>query len=141
MENCFYCEKSDKLNELMVKVIDLDYSDVYLIRNQNFPGRCVVAYKDHKRELFELGKQELIGFTEEVSLVTKVINDMFEADKMNYGIYGDGVPHLHYHLVPKKKDEYCWGAPFSLTGNDNYLEETELQDRAAKIRSEIQKGR
>lgn len=138
MENCFYCEKKEKLNELMVEVCELDYSYVYLVRNQNFPGRCVVAYKDHKRELFELSDEELIGYTKEVSLVSQAIHNIFQADKMNYGIYGDGVPHVHYHIVPKKKDEYCWGAPFNLQGNDQYVNADELSKRANLIKAFIE---
>jgi len=34
--------------------------------------------------------------------------------KINYAIYGDLVPHLHYHVVPKYRGGPNWGEPFAL---------------------------
>lgn len=136
---CFYCEKGAELDNLMVRVCTLSASDVYLVRNQNFPGRCVVAYKEHKTELFQLTEKERNDYAKDVSVVAKAIYELFDADKLNYAIYGDGVPHLHYHIIPKKKDEYCWGSPFDMNGNPTFLSEEELNDRVALIREYIEK--
>lgn len=135
--DCFYCEKKEKLNELMIPVCDLSVSHVYLVRNQNFPGRCVVAYREHKTELFQLNKEELSAFSQDVATVAKAISDIYAADKINYGIFGDGVPHLHYHVVPKKKGEFCWGGQFDMNGNAAFPSVDELITAAGKIAAYI----
>ena len=137
--NCFYCEKGEKLNELMIPVCTLSRSVVYLVRNQNFPGRCVVCFQDHKTELFQLTEEERNGFMKDVADTAKAIWDIFTPDKLNYGVYGDGVPHFHVHVIPKHKDGYCWGGTFDLNGNADYLSEEKLEARAALIRDYIKR--
>ena len=137
--SCFYCEKDKTLDDLMVKICSLSASEVYLVRNQNFPGRCVVAYKDHKTELFQLTEEERNAYAKDVAVVSKAVYELFRADKLNYAIYGDGVPHLHYHIIPKKKGEYCWGGPFDMNGNPVTLSDEELEARIALIREHIEK--
>ena len=137
MNTCFYCEKNETLSNIMLPVCSLKHSEVYIIKNQNYPGRCVVAYKEHKCELYELSSEELLGFSQEVAAVAKAIAEHTQADKINYAIYGDGVPHLHYHVVPKKKELYGWGSPFTLSGNDAYPSEEELQTLAGILSKKI----
>ena len=52
MNDCFYCENGEKLNSLMIEVCKLDYSTVYLNRDQKHKGRCIVMFKDHKQGIF-----------------------------------------------------------------------------------------
>ena len=137
--SCFYCEKNEALTNLMTRVCSLKASEVYLVKNQNFPGRCVVAYKDHKTELFQLTDEERNDFSRDVAIVADAVYHLFQADKLNYAIYGDGVPHLHYHIIPKKRGEYCWGGPFDMNGNPTELPEDEFQARIDLIRNYIEK--
>lgn len=134
---CFYCEKSQALTDQMVLVCELEESVVYLVKDQSFPGRCVVTCKEHVTELFSLPAPRRHVYTDEVALVSRAIYELFDADKMNYAIYGDGVPHLHVHLVPKKKDGYCWGGPFRMDGEKVLLGEKEQADRIALIAEKI----
>lgn len=108
MMDCFYCTKDQRLLDLMIPLAELTWSDVYLFRDQKHYGRCVVALKEHKTELFQL-TQELFG---EVSAVSQAIAEHTRAAKINYAIYGDLVSHFRVHLVPKQKDGLQWGGPF-----------------------------
>ena len=47
MNDCFYCENGEKLNSLMIEVCKLDYSTVYLNRDQKHKGRCIVISVSH----------------------------------------------------------------------------------------------
>ena len=59
MAECFYCEKdNEKRKALMLDVCELPYSIVYLFRDQKNKGRCVVAFKGHKTEYFQLTPEE-----------------------------------------------------------------------------------
>lgn len=111
--SCFYCEKDQRLLDLMLPLAELTWSNVYLFRDQKHPGRCVVALKEHKDELFQLSPQQRDGFFAEVSAVAQAISEYTKADKINYAIYGDLVSHFHVHLVPKHRDGLQWGGPFT----------------------------
>ena len=59
MAECFYCEKdNEKRKALMLDVCELPYSIVYLFRDQKNKDRCVVAFKGHKTEYFQLTPEE-----------------------------------------------------------------------------------
>lgn len=113
--DCFYCTKDQRLMELMVPLAQMRWSDVYLFRDQKHPGRCVVALKEHKDELFQLSEEQRNGFFAEVSAVAEAIAGYTKADKINYAIYGDIVSHFHVHLVPKHQGGLQWGGPFTDT--------------------------
>ena len=93
-------------------------STVYLWRDGRYPGRCVVALKGHARELFALEPAKRQQFMDGVGAVAAAIQQGFQADKINYAIFGDTVPHLHFHLVPKRKDGPEWGLPFVVNSSE-----------------------
>ena len=114
MAECFYCEKdNEKRKALMLDVCELPYSIVYLFRDQKNKGRCVVAFKGHKTEYFQLTPEENAGYFADVAKVAKVLDELYHPDKINYATYGDGMPHVHVHIVPKYKGGVSWGQPFS----------------------------
>lgn len=135
---CFYCENGEELNKLMIPVMNLKASRVLLVRNQNFPGRVVVQYKDHKTEMFQLTPEELHDFSDDVAVSAQAIMELFQADKINYGIFGDGVPHLHVHIIPKKQGEYCWGGQFDMNGQPDFPSEEIMMERVKLIREKIE---
>jgi len=137
MNKCLYCGQEEERSALMVPVCELDYSIVYFVKNQNFPGRCVVAFKGHKEELFQLTDEEQAGYMSNIARVSKAIYEIYKPDKLNYAIYGDGVPHVHCHIVPKKKDGFCWGKPFVLDGNNNVLSDEEAAKLAEQIKNKL----
>ena len=111
--SCFYCEKDERLLALMTPLAELRWADVYLFNDQKHPGRCIVALKGHKDEIWQLSPEQRNGFFAEVSAVAEAVSRYAEADKINYAIYGDKVSHFHVHLVPKKEGGLQWGGPFT----------------------------
>lgn len=132
-ESCFYCTKDKGLDELMLKVCSLQASTVYLFKDQSYQGRCVVALKEHKKELFELHSEELTTFMSEVSRVAGAINKLFFPDKINYAIYGDQVSHLHFHIVPKYKNGLLWGKPFGNNPDGKKILDSEEYDELINL--------
>jgi diadenosine tetraphosphate (Ap4A) HIT family hydrolase len=82
-------------------IADLGLSMAYLHDDQFFPGWAVVVFKRHATELFHLAPTERIQLMEEVSRFAKVLAETFDAKKMNYGLLGNQMPHIHWHLIPR----------------------------------------
>lgn len=139
MNTCFYCENGEKLRSLMIEICELPYSKVYLNRDQKHKGRCIVALKDHKTEYFQMSPEENAGYFAEVSKVAKAIFDLYHPDKINYATYGDGVPHVHVHIVPKYQGGLNWGSPFDDTLPKQLLSDGEYEEMAEALRAEILK--
>ncbi len=98
----------------MIEITPLAVSTLYLFKEQTHRGRCVVAYRAHVNELFELPDTELALFMTDVARAAKAIKAAFAPNKINYGAYSDKLPHLHMHLVPKYEGGAAWGAPFEM---------------------------
>ena len=111
-DSCFYCEKDERLSDLMVKVAELETSILYLNKDQTHTGRSIVAFNSHKKELFELSADELRQFSKDVANAAQALQQAFAPHKINYAIYGDHVSHLHVHLVPKYDTDEDWGSAF-----------------------------
>lgn len=137
MDNCFYCENGEKLKSLMIEICRLEYADVYLNRDQKHKGRIVVKFKGHKTEYFQLTKEENAGFFAELALAAQAVFNLYRPDKVNYATFGDGVPHVHVHVVPKYRDGLNWGAPFDDTLEKHLLSEEAYGDMVKEIREEI----
>lgn len=114
LPDCQYCRKDQRLQDLMIEVAPLGASTLYLFKEQTYRGRCVVAYRAHVNELFELSDAELALFMKDVARAAKAIKAAFNPHKVNYGAYSDKLPHLHVHLVPKYEGGPQWGTTFTM---------------------------
>jgi len=135
---CKYCGHSPELFEIAVHIADFETSELYLMRNQAYPGRCILVFKNHRAELFELSPEELRSYSSELARSAAAIKTVFGAAKINYAAYGDLVPHLHFHLVPKFPGGRSWGAPFDLDPSPGLFPEAgELAKSIGDIRSAL----
>ena len=56
---CFYCDEHHEGREaIMFYVGEMKAGTLYLFKDQAHLGRCVLALKDHKKELCECGAQD-----------------------------------------------------------------------------------
>ena len=133
--NVFTVKKTTKSARL--DVCELPYSIVYLFRDQKNKGRCVVAFKGHKTEYFQLTPEENAGYFADVAKVAKVLDELYHPDKINYATYGDGMPHVHVHIVPKYKGGVSWGQPFSDSLPKVLLTDAEYDAMIADLRAKL----
>lgn len=138
--DCFYCTKDRRLLDLMTPLAEMKWSDVYLFRDQKHEGRCIVALKGHKDEIFALTPEQRSGFFAEVSAVAQAIAAHTKAAKINYAIYGDKVSHFHVHLVPKQVDGLQWGGPFTDSIEKVALSQPQYDALAAALLAELKKA-
>ena len=97
----------------------------------------IVAYKDHVSELVDISDEERNLFFADVATAAKAIHKVFKPDKVNYGAYGDGGCHLHFHLVPKYKGEFEWGTPFAMNPGLKKLSDAEYAEMIEKIKAAL----
>ena len=133
--NCGYCAGGEVLAAFGIPICTLSVSTLILFKEQSHPGRCIVAYKDHVSELTDISPEDRSAFFEDVARASKAIHEAFHPDKVNYGAYGDGGCHLHFHLVPKYKDGFEWGTVFQMNPGKTYLTDAEYQQMIEKIKA------
>ncbi len=137
MTDCFYCQKDQRLHDLMIEIAQLDASTVFLFKEQTYRGRCLVAYKGHVNELFELSDADRNAFMKDVARVAGAMSKAFGAKKINYGAYSDKLAHLHFHLIPKYVDGPSYGSTFEMNPQKVYLSDAEYADLIAEVKANL----
>jgi diadenosine tetraphosphate (Ap4A) HIT family hydrolase len=137
VSECLYCQNNDTLKSLMIKIADLEVSQLFLFKEQSHPGRCNVVYKDHGVEFHELSDEQRNAFMRDVAKVGKAIASAFHPDKINYGAYADTISHLHMHIVPKYKDGYGFGSVFEMNPQKVSLSDAEYTAVVEKIKNRL----
>jgi diadenosine tetraphosphate (Ap4A) HIT family hydrolase len=86
-------------------VWEFPHSVAFLGDHQFYDGYCVLVARRHASELSELGGPERLAFFEEMCLLARGIGEQFRPHKLNYELLGNQVPHLHWHIVPRYRDD------------------------------------
>jgi diadenosine tetraphosphate (Ap4A) HIT family hydrolase len=138
---CALCDKLSQLRELPADEVvwQFPHSVALLGPWQYHTGYCVLVSRSHATELHQLPKAERSAFLEEMVTLAQGIESAFAPRKMNYEALGNQVPHLHWHLFPRRQDDpetlkAVW-LPFDRAERDE-SEKQRLQT-AAIPRSEI----
>ncbi len=132
--NCAYCMEGDLVAKFGIKIRELAASKVYLFKEQSHLGRVIVASKFHVSEMVNLKPAQRRAFMDDVAAVAEALHRVFKPAKVNYGAYGDTGCHLHFHLVPKyRDDEFEWGGTFAMNPDRKYLTDAEYDELVAKI--------
>lgn len=134
---CLYCQNNETLHGLMIKICDLEVSQLFLFKEQSYSGRCNVVYNNHALDFHELNDEQRNAFTKDVATAGKAISEAFNPDKVNYGAYSDTLSHLHMHIVPKYKDGYKFGGVFEMNPNKTILSESEYAKIIAQIKIKL----
>jgi diadenosine tetraphosphate (Ap4A) HIT family hydrolase len=121
-----------------VRVLNGRWTDAYLGRYPVRPGYAYVIWKGrHVSEPTELSDAESVGFWTEVTLVASAIEKRYKPLKMNWLSLGNGVPHLHVHLVPRYLDDPAAGGPLEADAFDQAsivpLSEEDLESEASVL--------
>jgi diadenosine tetraphosphate (Ap4A) HIT family hydrolase len=133
--NCAYCAEGELVEKFGIKICELQDTKVYLFKEQSHKGRVIVASKYHVSEMVDLTPEQRNAFFADVNHVSEAIHKAFSPDKVNYGAYGDTGHHLHFHLVPKyKNDDFEWGGTFAMDPKRKTLADAEYDEIIAELK-------
>jgi diadenosine tetraphosphate (Ap4A) HIT family hydrolase len=90
--------------ELFLPIVKLRCSVLGLYDDGRYPGRSLLAYEEHAEDFASLEPDQLLSFSRDMQLAASAISAVVRADRMNYAILGNAAPHLHAHLIPRKRD-------------------------------------
>ena len=120
------------------RIAELREGILYLHTDQFFPGWSVLVLRRHATELFDLEREERARLMDEVSDVARALKLAFDARKVNYALFGNLVPHVHWHLIPRLPTDPAPREPvFAVPHEPVRLPRMERADRIARIRSRL----
>lgn len=99
-----------------------------------------MALKWHCEELYRLSDKDRKSFLEDMSRISRALSEAFNPDKMNYELLGNGMPHLHWHLIPRYKTDAFWGRPiWSGPRHQKRLTREDYVEMVAMIKDKLRK--
>ncbi len=84
---------------------------VVRVDDPHYPGFCRVIWHAHVREMTDLpaaARQQLMTV---VFAVEEAVRQLFAPDKINLASFGNMVPHLHWHVIPRWRDDRHFPEP------------------------------
>jgi diadenosine tetraphosphate (Ap4A) HIT family hydrolase len=70
-----------------------------------YPGFCRVVWGAHVREMTELGEQDQTHLMRVTFAVESTLRALLQPAKINLASFGNVVPHLHWHVIPRFDDD------------------------------------
>lgn len=78
---------------------------VVMLADADYPGYCRVILQRHLSEMTDLPPSERIQVMNIVFAVETAIRHLCQPDKVNLASLGNFVPHLHWHVIPRWRDD------------------------------------
>ena len=141
-QSCVFCNVLS--GEAATNVVFEDeISLAFLDHRPLFPGHCLLIPKIHYETLSDLPENLVGPFFKNVQLLTRAVEAALQAEgsfvAMNNRV-SQSVPHLHVHVVPRKRKDglkgFFW--PRNKYGNETEIVEVQKLIRSAIAR--MQKG-
>lgn len=87
---------------------------VVLPDEPDYPGYTRVVWREHVKEMTELSPPDRERLMSAVWLVEAAQREALAPDKVNLASFGNMTPHLHWHVIPRWRDdrhfpESVWG--------------------------------
>jgi diadenosine tetraphosphate (Ap4A) HIT family hydrolase len=82
-----------------------DLLRVILVDDAFYGGFCRVILQRHVPEMTDLLPTERAQVMRAVYAVEQALRELLRPDKINLASLGNQVPHLHWHVIPRFKDD------------------------------------
>lgn len=84
---------------------------VVLVDAAAHPGFCRVIWSEHVREMSDLLPPQQHRLMAVVFAVESVLRQLYDPVKINLASFGNVVPHLHWHVIPRWVDDSHFPEP------------------------------
>ena len=96
---CAHCEFSQPRPIARLRAATLAFYD-----DARFPGRSVLVLNEHATSIEELPLDVARDLALDVRAAAAAIRAASGGRRMNYAAFGNVVPHVHVHLIPRHGD-------------------------------------
>lgn len=130
-------------NEHWDLVAPLSVSSLYLAKNQTYRGQCQLVFDPrHVARMDQLSREEWTALAADLYLAQQAVMRAVRPDHLNVESLGNIVPHLHWHIIPRYKDDPMWGAPVWTTPlasmRDTRLTDGDREELLAALRRALE---
>ncbi len=84
---------------------------IILVDDDDYPGFCRVVLRLHVPEMTDLAPAERGPLMEIVFGVEAALRETLRPDKINLASLGNQTPHLHWHVIPRWRNDCTFPDP------------------------------
>lgn len=84
---------------------------VVRVEDTDYPGFCRVIWNSHVGEMTDLPSADRRHLMTLVFAVEAAVRSLLRPDKVNLASLGNMVPHLHWHVIPRRRDDRHFPQP------------------------------
>lgn len=92
-------------------LLDWPLCRVLLMNDARYPWLILVPRQNGLRELLDLGEAQSQQLTREILAAQRVLNDLYDPDKLNVAALGNVVAQLHIHVLARFEQDAAWPKP------------------------------
>ena len=82
-----------------------DFCRVVLLNDVDYPAYCRIELIAHIKEMSDLDALNQHRLMKVVFAVETAMREVVNPDKINLASLGNKMPHLHWHVIPRFKDD------------------------------------
>lgn len=88
-----------------------DRCRIIRVADADYPDFCRVIWNEHVREMTDLAPADRQYLMVVVLTVEDVLRRLLSPDKINLASFGNVVPHLHWHVIPRWENDKHFPEP------------------------------
>jgi diadenosine tetraphosphate (Ap4A) HIT family hydrolase len=82
-----------------------DFCRIVRVPGADYPGLCRVILNRHVREMTDLPNEDKTRLMNVVFAAESTLRGLFRPEKINLASFGNQVPHLHWHVIPRTLED------------------------------------
>ena len=113
-----------QLEDNTLHVRELALCQIRLVNDRRYPWLILVPQQNGLTEIHDLSEEDQSRLIIEITTITRVIEKLFQPEKINVGALGNIVSQLHIHVIARFREDDTWpgavwgnGKPLHYTGN------------------------
>ena len=116
---------------------DLKLCKLLLMNNALYPWLILVPKKPDLTEIIDLSSDDQILLIEEIALISKIVKQLFKAEKLNIAALGNVVKQLHIHIIARYKNDKLFPKPVWSDNARQYYDKVQSDLIIDKVRKNI----
>ncbi len=107
--DCTFCrERGGELlfENAKLRIVRVDDADA-----ARYPGFCRVIWNTHAKEMTDLVPEDRALLMNTVFKLETVLRGALQPEKINLASFGNMTPHLHWHVIPRYRNDPCYPNP------------------------------
>ena len=138
MIECVFCDLARDGDGAANRITAFEHSVAVVHFQQSFRGRCILILKPHYEDILDVPDALYAALNDDLRRLGAAVRDAFGADRINYANFGNAMPHIHWHVIPRYRDDGYWGGPMPMPEPKTpMLDDDTYREIAEKIRARL----